>query len=57
MDALTQTLDKLKRDRYTGTVTFSFYQGNVSKKIKLETTKVLHENQKLRLQKNKLVKK
>ena len=53
MDDLIRRLNKLKKENYTGTVTFSFYKGNISKKIKLEVTEVMNKSQKLNLDKAK----
>ena len=53
MDDLIHRLNKLKKDNYTGTVTLSFYKGNVSKKIKLEVTEVMNKSQKLNLDKTR----
>ena len=53
MDDLIRRLNKLKNDNYTGTVTLSFYKGNISKKIKLEVTEVMNKSQKLNLDKAK----
>ena len=53
MDDLIRRLYKLKNDNYTGTVTLSFYKGNISKKIKLEVTEVMNKCQKGYLDKKK----
>ena len=41
MDKLIERLSELKDNRYSGTVTISFYKGSISKKIKLEVTENL----------------
>ena len=54
MDDLIRRLNKLKKDNYTGTVTLSFYKGNISKKIKLEVTEVMNKSQKVNVDKTKI---
>ena len=54
MDDLIRRLNKLKNDNYTGTVTLSFYKGNISKKIKLEVTEVMNKSQKVNVDKTKI---
>ena len=53
MDDLTRRLNKLKKDNYTGTVTLSFYKGNISKKIKLEVTEVINKSQTVNVDRTK----
>ena len=46
MDKLIERLNELISNRFSGTITLSFYKGSLSKKIKLEVT----ENLKLDLE-------
>jgi hypothetical protein len=39
---LIRRIKKLEEEGYTGTVTLSFHEGSVSKKIKLEVTEDTH---------------
>ena len=41
MDKLIERLSELTDNRFSGTVTLSFYKGSLSKKIKLEVTENL----------------
>ena len=41
MDKLIERLSELNNNRFSGTVTISFYKGSISKKIKLEVTENL----------------
>ena len=41
MDKLIERLSELTDNRFSGTVTISFYKGSLSKKIKLEVTENL----------------
>ena len=41
MDKLIQRISELEDNRFSGTVTISFYKGSISKKIKLEVTENL----------------
>ena len=41
MDKLIERLSELTDNRFSGTVTLSFYKGSFSKKIKLEVTENL----------------
>ena len=41
MDKLIERLSELTDNRYSGTVTISFYKGSISKKVKLEVTENL----------------
>ena len=41
MDKLIERLSELTDNRFSGTVTISFYKGSISKKIKLEVTENL----------------
>ena len=46
MEKLIERLSELEKNRFSGTVTISFYKGSLSKKVKLEVT----ENLKLDLE-------
>ena len=41
MEKLIERLNELEKNRFSGTVTLSFYKGSLSKKIKLEVTENL----------------
>jgi hypothetical protein len=41
MEKLIERLNELARNRFSGTVTISFYKGSLSKKIKVEVTENL----------------
>ena len=41
MDKLIERLSELTDNRFSGTVTISFYKGSISKKVKLEVTENL----------------
>ena len=41
MDKLIERLSELNNNRFSGTVTISFYKGSISKKVKLEVTENL----------------
>ena len=41
MDKLIQRISELEDNRFSGTVTISFYKGSISKKVKLEVTENL----------------
>ena len=41
MEKLIERLNELARNRFSGTVTISFYKGSLSKKIKVEVTEKL----------------
>ena len=43
MDKLIERLSELTDNRFSGTVTLSFYKGSLSKKIKLEVTENIKE--------------
>ena len=43
MEKLIERLNDLEKNRYSGTVTLSFYKGSLSKKIKLEVTENIKE--------------
>ena len=41
MEKLIERLSELEKNRFSGTVTLSFYKGSLSKKVKLEVTENL----------------
>lgn len=41
MEKLIERINELTRNRFSGTITLSFYKGSLSKKIKLEVTENL----------------
>jgi hypothetical protein len=41
MEKLIERINELARNRFSGTVTISFYKGSLSKKIKIEVTENL----------------
>ncbi|MBC8284262.1 MAG: hypothetical protein H8E32_10655 [Nitrospinae bacterium] len=41
MEKLIERLSELTRNRFSGTITMSFYKGSLSKKIKIEVTENL----------------
>jgi hypothetical protein len=41
MEKLIERINELARNRFSGTVTLSFYKGSLSKKIKIEVTENL----------------
>ena len=41
MENLLKRLNELARNRFSGTITLSFYKGSLSKKIKIEVTESL----------------
>lgn len=41
MEKLIERLNELEKNRFSGSVTLSFYKGSLSKKIKLEVTENL----------------
>jgi hypothetical protein len=41
MEKLIERLSELEKNRFSGTVTISFYKGSLSKKVKLEITENL----------------
>ena len=41
MEKLIERINELGRNRFSGTVTISFYKGSLSKKIKIEVTENL----------------
>ena len=41
MEKLIERLNELEKNRFSGTVTISFYKGSLSKKVKLEITENL----------------
>ena len=41
MEKLIERLNELEKNRFSGTVTISFYKGSLSKKVKLEVTENL----------------
>ena len=41
MEKLIERLSELEKNRFSGTVTISFYKGSLSKKVKLEVTENL----------------
>ena len=43
MEKLIERLGELEKNRFSGTVTLSFYKGSLSKKIKLEVTENIKE--------------
>ena len=43
MEKLIERLNELEKNRFSGTVTLSFYKGSLSKKIKLEVTENIKE--------------
>jgi len=43
MEKLIERLSELEKNRFSGSVTLSFYKGSLSKKIKLEVTENIKE--------------
>tara|TARA_R100001530_G_scaffold133114_1_gene106148 strand:+ start:951 stop:1130 length:180 start_codon:yes stop_codon:yes gene_type:complete len=41
MEKLIERINELARNRFSGTITLSFYKGSLSRKIKLEVTENL----------------